>query len=69
MADPAAPQNVLLEKDGMVKLGDLGLMIECDHNRDYVSAAFAGSARWMAPEIMMYKVGVSLSVCLSPHPK
>ena len=31
-------------------------MVELDRGKDYVSANFAGSARWMAPEVMMYKV-------------
>src|SRR6185437_9186088 len=44
------PANVLLRRDGAVKLADLGIAVSVDQTRMTRSGTVLGSAAYMAPE-------------------
>lgn len=48
-------QNILMDKNGRVVLGDFGMADKMKHGN--ISTAFVGSPAWMAPELMEQTTG------------
>lgn len=49
------PENVLLDKDGHVRLADLGLAKLLDRDIDYLTSTICGSLSYAAPEMLSEK--------------
>lgn len=49
------PENVLLDKEGHVRLADLGLAKLLDHDNDYLTSTICGSLSYAAPEMLSEK--------------
>jgi serine/threonine protein kinase len=47
--------NVLVQSNGSVKIGDLGLTVEVKDGGDIDELPMVGSKYWMAPEMLHYK--------------
>jgi len=53
--------NILVQVDGTVKIGDLGLCVEVKDGNDIDQLPVVGSKYWMAPEMLHYKYAPSHS--------
>lgn len=49
------PENVLLDRDGHVRLADLGLAKLLDRDNDYLTSTICGSLSYAAPEMLSEK--------------
>lgn len=56
--------NILVQVDGTVKIGDLGLCVEVKDGNDIDQLPVVGSKYWMAPEMLHYKYAPSHSAMI-----